>query len=97
MIAAAGVSLSKQTMHRTHDRRPRPCWGAYHLGRKTLRRKYARRLWYTPFAVGAALIWVAYRGVKPKITAVFRAPNALKMPVKPIVLLCLPGLSGINM
>jgi len=98
MIAAAGVSLSKQTMHRTHGPKPEtPCWGACHLGRKTLRRKYARRFWYTPFAVGAALICAAYRGVKPKIEAIFQAPNALKMPVKPIVLLCLPGLSGINM
>ena len=67
------------------------------MGRKTLRRKYARRFWYTPFAVGAALIWAAHRGVKPKIEAIFQAPNALKTAVKPIVLLCLPGLSGINM
>ena len=67
------------------------------MGRKTLRRKYARRFWYTPFAVGAALIWGAHRGVKPKITAVFQGCKALKTPVKPIVLLCQPGLCGINM
>ena len=64
-LAAAGVSLSKHTMHRTHDRAVEtPGRGAYHLGRKTLRRKYARRFWYTPFAVGAALIWGSVLGVK---------------------------------
>jgi hypothetical protein len=42
----------------------------YHLGRKNLRRKYARRCWYAPFAVGAALIWAAFLGVKRKIADV---------------------------
>ena len=37
------------------------------MGRKDLRRKYARRFWYAPFAVGAALIWVGFQGVKRKI------------------------------
>jgi len=44
-------------MHRAHDPgvETDSCEG-YHLGRKDPRRKYARRLWYAPFAVGAALI-----------------------------------------
>jgi hypothetical protein len=63
--AAAGVSLSKQTMHRAHD----PGVETFgrtgnRLGRKTLRRNYARRFRYTPFAVGAALIWGSVWGVK---------------------------------
>jgi hypothetical protein len=63
--AAAGVSLSKQTMHRAHD----PGVETFgrtgnRLGRKTLRRNYARRFRYTPFAVGAALIWGWVWGVK---------------------------------
>ncbi len=66
------------------------------MGRKTLRRKYARRFWYTPFAVGAALIWAGHRGVKPKIADVLRRPKSLKNRVKPIVLLCPDRLSGIN-
>jgi len=67
------------------------------LGRKTLRRKYARRFWYTPFAVGAALIWGAYRGVKRNFAILLRWPKALKKPVKPIVFLSAAGLCGINM
>ena len=67
------------------------------MGRKTLRRKYARRFLYTPFAVGAALIWAAHRGVKRKIAIVLRRRKALKMLVKPIVVLSRTGLSGINM
>ena len=62
--AAAGVSLSKQTMHRAHDPGVETFGRRHHLGRKTLRRKYARRFWYTPFAVGAALIWATLLGVK---------------------------------
>ena len=62
--AAAGVSLSKQTMHRAHDPGVETFGRRHHLGRKTLRRKYARRFWYTPFAVGAALIWGWVWGVK---------------------------------
>ena len=69
----------------------------YHLGRETLRRKYARRFWYTPFAVGAALIWAGHRGVKRKIAIALRSPKALKKLIKPIVFLCRQGLSGINM
>ena len=74
--AAAGVSLSKQTMHRAHDPNsafgPGPSGGTGHLGRETLRRKYARRFLYTPFAVGAALIWAALLGVKRKIADLLR-------------------------
>ena len=67
MSAAAGVSLSKQTMHRAHDPGVETHVGreGHHMGRKDPRRKYARRFWYTPFAVGAALIWAALWGVKP--------------------------------
>ena len=74
-----------------------PGWGSVHLGRKTLRRKYARRFWYTPFAVGAALIWAAHQGVKRKIANVLRSPKSLKKRVKPIVFLSPAGLSGIYM
>ena len=42
-IAAAGVSLSKQTMHRTHDREVETLGQAGNRqGRKTLHRSYAR-------------------------------------------------------
>ena len=64
MSAAAGVSLSKQTMHRAHDPGVETFGKRNHLGRKTLHRKYARCLWYAPFAVGAALIWGGLLGVK---------------------------------
>ena len=85
-------------MHRAHDPRVEtPGAERYHLGRKTLRRKYARRFWYTPFAVGAALIWGAHWGVKRNFALVLRRLSALKKPVKPIVFLCLARLSGINM
>jgi len=41
-IAAAGVSLSNQTMHRAHDPGiETDSREGYHLGRKTLRHKYA--------------------------------------------------------
>ena len=62
-------------MHRAHDRWTDPVVETdgregYHLGRKDLRRNYARRFWYAPFAVGAALIWVVPWGVKRKIADV---------------------------
>ena len=65
MIAAAGVSLSKQTMHRAHDPTVETfnwrgtCWVV-----KPRAIGIPRRLSVTPFVVGAALIWVAFRGVK---------------------------------
>ena len=63
--AAAGVSLSKQTMHRAHDPGVETFGGTRNRqGRKTLRRNYARRFRYTPFSVGAALIWGSVLGVK---------------------------------
>jgi hypothetical protein len=96
-LAAAGVSLSKQTMHRAHDPMAETAdLGAYRLGRKTPRRNYARRFRYAPFAVGAALIWVALQGVKRKIPKTSRDPKTLKRLAKPIVVLCGIGLSGIN-
>ena len=67
MIAAAGVSLSKQTMHRAHD-----------PGVETVNRRGTLwvlkpsatgipwRLSATPFVSGAALIWATFRGVKLK-------------------------------
>ena len=85
-------------MHRAHDLVVETfgCEG-YHLGRKTLRRNYARRFRYAPFAVGAALIWGAHQGVKRKIANVLRRPKSLKKPIKPIVFLSSGGLSGIYM
>jgi hypothetical protein len=63
--AAAGVSLSKQTMHRARDPKTETFgWQEHRLGQKTLRRNYARRFRYAPFAVGAALIWGSVLGVK---------------------------------
>jgi len=97
-FAAAGVSLSKQTMHRAHDLIGRDLrLGSLPLGHKTLRRNYARRFRYAPFAVGAALIWGVILGVKRKIPEILRGLKTLKSFVKPIVLLCRPRLSGINM
>jgi hypothetical protein len=61
------------------------------------RRNYARRCRYAPFAVGAALIWGVILGVKRKIPEILRGLKTLKSFVKPIVLLCRPRLSGINM
>ena len=66
-------------------------------GRKTLRRNYARRFRYTPFSVGAALIWAALRGVKRKIANVRRPLLSSKKAIKPMVLLWPVGLFGINM
>ena len=64
--AAAGVSLSKQTMHRAHDPGVETFGRTGNLlGRKTLHRNYARCFRYAPFAVGAALIWGSVLGVKP--------------------------------
>src|SRR5689334_3529619 len=78
-LAAAGVSLSKQTMHRAHDLTGRDLrLESLPLGHKTLRRNYARRFRYAPFAVGAALIWVVLRGVKRKIPEILRCSKMLK-------------------
>ena len=63
--AAAGVSLSKQTMHRAHDPRGSgPSGERAYLGQEPFRCKYAQRFLYAPFAVGAALIWGSVLGVK---------------------------------
>jgi hypothetical protein len=63
--AAAGVSLSKQTMHRAHDPcGSRPFGERAYLGQEPYRCKYAQRFLYAPFSVGAALIWGWVWGVK---------------------------------
>ena len=67
MIAAAGVSLSQQTMHRALDAtvetfdKPATArsWNPAPLASPW-------RLSATPFVSGAALIWATFRGVKLK-------------------------------
>lgn len=96
-IAAAGVSLSKQTMHRTHDREVETLWAIREpSGSKNPASQLRAMFRYAPFAVGAALIWVCLWGVKRKIAIVRQDAKALKNRVKPIVLLCSKALSGIN-
>ena len=65
MIAAAGVSLSKQTMHRAHDTTVETFnWQGRSRVLKPSAIGVPRRLSATPFVSGAALIWAAFRGVK---------------------------------
>ena len=67
MIAAAGVSLSKQTMHRAHDPQVET---VNRQGHSRVLKPAATpspwRLSVTPFVSGAALIWAPFRGVKLK-------------------------------
>jgi len=99
MIAAAGVSLSKHTMHRTHDPEietfddvgasvPGFWPAAPSLSGRFRRRRspWEPRLYGRPFGVS-----------NPKITNLRIVRKTLKTPTKSIVLLCLTGLSGINM
>ena len=97
-IAAAGVSLSKQTMHRTHDREVETLWQAGNRqGRKTLHRSYAR-CFGTPRSPWEPRLYGPTFGVSNgKITIVVQSAKSLKNNVKPIVLLCPNRLSGINM
>ena len=67
MIAAAGVSLSKQTMHRAHDPGVETFnWQGTSWVLKPGATGIPWRLSVTPFVSGAALIWVTFRGVKRK-------------------------------
>ena len=67
MIAAAGVSLSKHTMHRTHDREVETLGnpGTVRVEEPCIALTL-RCFRYAPFAVGAALIWADLWGVKRK-------------------------------
>jgi hypothetical protein len=71
MIAAAGVSLSKQTMHRAHDQtvetfNSRATRWVLKPGAIAI----PRRLSVTPFVSGGALIWATFRSVKRKYLVV---------------------------
>ena len=95
--AAAGVSLSNQTMHRAHGPEAETHFtGGTDLGRKTLHRKYARRFG-TPRSPWEARLYGTVEGtVNRKIAVIWQGVEGAKTPVKPIVLLCPDGLSGIN-
>ena len=96
-IAAAGVSLSKQTMHRTHDREVETLGQAGNRqGRKTLHRSYARcfgtpRSPWEPRLYGGRF-WVS----NAKLQIPYGEAGKPQKPVKPIVFLCRLRLSGIN-
>src|SRR5205085_1177328 len=74
---------------------PRPLANWEPLGSQNPSPQLRATFRYAPFAVGAALIWMWFGGVKRKIADVRQGPSGLKMRVKPIVLLCPDRLSGI--
>jgi hypothetical protein len=95
-LAAAGVSLSKHTMHRTHDRsaetpdRERTIWVAKPYAAST------RDVFGTPRSPWEPRLYGCLTGVSNlKIPDVFQRLKRLKRRVKPIVLLSRRRLSGI--
>ena len=95
--AAAGVSLSKQTMHRAHDPEietfgwPGTVWVTKPFAAITRDAFGTPRSPWEPRLYGGRF-WVS----NPKLQNVYGELGEPQKPVKPIVLLCPDRLSGIN-
>jgi hypothetical protein len=99
--AAAGVSLSKQTMHRAHDRLPEHCGRDLSVsGRIWVKNPSVastRNVFCTPRSPWEPRLYGGRFGVSnPKLQNVYGALGEPQKRVKPIVLLCRDRLSGIN-